>query len=84
MPTAHIDVAEKERPLAGETFTIALQENSEMLGLMDDGRTFRFTAPGATEEDYQQASRVLKVVSFNLDRRAEGEPRLVGSLTYSE
>jgi hypothetical protein len=84
MPTARIDVAAKEKPVAGETFTIALQENSEMLGLLDNGRTFRFKAPGATEEDYQQANRVLKVVGFDLDLHAEGEPRLLGSLNYSE
>jgi hypothetical protein len=82
MPTADIDVAAKEKPVPGETFTIALQENSERLGMLDHGRTFRFKAPGATEEDYQQASRVLKVVSVNLDLQTEGEPRLLGSLTY--
>ncbi|HTI01699.1 MAG TPA: hypothetical protein VL752_12200 [Acidisoma sp.] len=84
MPLARIDVAVKEKPVPGEKFTIALQENSEMLGLLDGGRTFRFKAPTATEEDYQQANRVLKVVGFDLDLHIEGEPRLLGSLTYSE
>lgn len=84
MPQARIDVAAKEKPVAGETFTITLQENSEMLGLLDGGRTFRFKAPSATEEDYQQANRVLKVVGFDFDLHTEGEPRLLGSLTYAE
>ncbi|GAB0117065.1 hypothetical protein [Acidisoma sp. 7E03] len=84
MPTAHIDVAAEEKPKAGEKFTISKQENSELLGLLDDGRSFRFKQPSKTEEDYEEAHRILTVVSFDLDRTREGEPRLVGALDYSE
>lgn len=84
MPTAEIDVAAEEKPSIGEKFTITLQENSEMLGLLDDGRSFRFKSPTETETNYQQANRVLKVVAFDLDLQREGEPRLLGALTYSE
>lgn len=84
MPTTQIDVAAREKPEVGESFTIALQENSEMLGLLDHGRTFRFKAPSTTEADYQQTARVLKVMSLDLDLQTEGEARLIGTLTYSE
>jgi hypothetical protein len=40
--TARIDVAVGEKPIPGEKFIITLQENSEMLGMLDRGRTFRF------------------------------------------
>lgn len=84
MPTAHIDVAAGEKPKAGEKFTIAKQENSELLGLLDNGRTFRFKQPSRTEEDYEEAHRILTVVGFDLDRAQGGEARLVGALDYSE
>lgn len=84
MPTARIDVAAREKPATGESFTLALQENSEMLGLLDHGRTFRVTNPGASEEGYQQAGRVLRVVAVDLEPQTDGEPRLIGALTYSE
>ena len=50
--TAHIDVAGGEQPRNGEKFVIALQENSEMLGQLDDSRTFRFVSPSGVERDY--------------------------------
>ena len=82
--TAQIDVADGEEPHIGEKFVISLQENSEMLGLLDDGRTFLFTSPPSVEHDYQQESRALTIVDFDLDAVDIEEMRLVGSLTYSE
>jgi hypothetical protein len=79
--TAHIDVAKGEQPSSGEKFIIVLQENSELLGQLDNGRTFRFTDPSDAERTYQQ-SHTFTVVSLDLDP-AHGE-RLVGSLTYTE
>ena len=45
--TAQIDVAIGEKPVPGEKFFITLQENSEMLGMLDHGRTFRLSRPPA-------------------------------------
>ena len=81
---AHIDVAEGEQPTPGEKFIISLQENSEMLGQLDNGRTFRFTAPSEAKRNYQQESRTLTVVALDLDATDGKEPRLVGSLTYTD
>ncbi|MCB8876944.1 hypothetical protein [Acidisoma silvae] len=83
MPTsAEIDVKASEKPVPGEKFIIQLQENSEMLGLLDDGRSFRFKAPSATEQDYQQENKSLTVVGLKLDEADSGEDRLVGMLSY--
>jgi hypothetical protein len=83
MPTsADIDVKADEKPAPGEKFIIQLQENSEMLGLLDDGRTFRFKSPSAAERDYQQENRTLEVVSLDLDETDSREGRLVGRLSY--
>ncbi|HEX3983659.1 MAG TPA: hypothetical protein VHX12_08195 [Acidisoma sp.] len=81
---AHIDVSPGEKPVPGEKFIIALQENSEMLGLLDDGRTFRFKKLSTTERDYQQENRSLNVVSLDLAEADGREERLVGVLTYQE
>ena len=82
--TAQIDVAEGEQPSPGEKFIISLQENSEMLGQLDGGRTFRLSVPSDAERNYQQESRTLTVVALDL-RAADGkESRLVGSLVYTD
>ena len=82
--TAQIDVAIGEKPVPGEKFFITLQENSEMLGMLDHGRTFRFVSPSSAERDYQLKSSALTVVGFD-DSMADGnEPRLVGLLTYTD
>jgi hypothetical protein len=81
---AQIDVAVGEKPVPGEKFITTLQENSEMLGMLDHGRTFRFVSPSSAERDYQLKSGALTVVNFD-DSLADGdEPRLVGLLTYTE
>ncbi len=80
--TAQIDVADGEVPAGGERFVIALQENSELLGLLDRGRTFRFVAPTQAERDYQKENRPLTVVAFELLSVGRKESRLVGALTY--
>ena len=83
--TAQIDFAAAEEPLTGEKFVISLQENSEMLGMLDGGRTFRFVSPSDVERDYQQESRILTVVGFHLNTAHSGDPpRFIGSLTYRE
>ena len=82
--TAHIDVAEGQQPSSGDKFVISLQENSEMLGELDNGRTFRFVSPSNAERDYQQESRTLTVVALDLDAADGKESRLVGSLTYTD
>jgi hypothetical protein len=82
--TAHIDVAESEKPSPGENFIISLQENSELLGQLENGRTFRFTAPSDAERRYQQDVRTLTVVDLDLNAADGKEPRLVGSLTYTD
>ena len=83
MPTqAQIDVTASEKPVAGEKFVIQLQENSEMLGLLDDGRTFRFKSPSGTERDFQQENKSLTVVGLDLQEAESREDRLVGLLTY--
>ena len=82
--TAHIDVAEREQPSPGEKFIISLQENSEMLGQLDNGRTFRFTAPSDAERTYQLESRTLTVVDLDLHAADGREARLIGSLTYTD
>ncbi|MCB8883652.1 hypothetical protein ACELLULO517_25610 [Acidisoma cellulosilytica] len=83
MPTnAQIDVKAGEKPTPGEKFIIQLQENSEMLGLLDDGRTFRFKTPSATERDYQQENKSLVVIGLDLDDADSREERLVGMLSY--
>ena len=82
--TAHIDVAEGQQPSSGDKFVISLQENSEMLGELDNGRTFRFVSPSTAERDYQQETRTLTVVAFNLDAVHGTERRLLGSLTYTD
>ena len=82
--TAHIDVAEGEQPSSGEKFIISLQENSEMLGQLDNGRTFRFTAPSDAERNYQQENRTLTVVDLDLEAAGNKESRLIGSLTYTD
>jgi hypothetical protein len=81
---AQIDVAVGERPAAGERFIITLQENSEMLGTLDHGRTFRIVSPSSTERDYQLKSSALTVVDFDGSLADGNEPRLVGLLTYSD
>jgi hypothetical protein len=82
--TARIDVAVGEKPVSGEKFIITLQENSEMLGTLDHGRTFRFVSPSSAERDYQLKSSALTVVDFD-DSLADGkELRLVGLLTYAD
>jgi hypothetical protein len=82
--TAQIDVAVGEKPVPGEKFIITLQENSEMLGMLDHGRTFRFVSPSSTERDYQLKSSALTVVDFDDSLADGGEPRLVGLLTYAD
>jgi hypothetical protein len=85
MPTiAQIDVVAGEKPVPGEKFIITLQENSEMLGMLDHGRTFRFVSPSSIERDYQLRSHSLTVVDFNHSLVDGDEPRLVGSLTYAD
>ena len=73
--TASIDVAEGEGPSPGEKFVISLQENSEMLGELDDGRTFRFVSPTSIEHDYQQRNRPLTVVGVDLNPAHGNEAR---------
>ena len=80
--SAQIDVKASEKPVPGEQFIIQLQENSEMLGLLDDGRTFRFKAPSATEQNYQQENKSLVVVGLDLDKAESREERLIGTLIY--
>jgi hypothetical protein len=80
---AEIDVAVGEKPVPGEKFIITLQENSEMLGTLDHGRTFRFVTPSSTERDYQMKSSALTVVVFDPSLADGNEPRRVGSLTYA-
>jgi hypothetical protein len=81
--TAQIDLAEGQEPLPGETFIISLQENSEMLGVLDKGRTFRFTAPTKPEQVYQQEKSILTVVDFDpINAGSEGRRR-TGYLTYT-
>jgi len=83
MPTqAQIDVKASEKPVAGEKFVIQMQENSEMLGLLDDGRTFRFKSPSKAERDFQQEAKSLTVVSIDLNEADGREDRLVGVLSY--
>jgi hypothetical protein len=82
--TAQIDVAVGEKPIPGEKFIITSQENSEMLGVLDHGRTFRFVSPSSVERDYQLKSRSLTIVDFHYSSIDGHEPRLVGSLTYTE
>jgi hypothetical protein len=82
--TADIDVSEGEQPSPGEKFVISLQENSEMVGELDDGRTFRFVSPSSIEHDYQQQNRSLTVVSTDLDPARGHEARLIGSITYTD
>ncbi|MCB8878328.1 hypothetical protein [Acidisoma silvae] len=80
--SAQIDVKASEKPAPGEQFIIQLQKNSEMLGLLDDGRTFRFKAPSATEHDYQQENKSLIVVGLDLGKAESRKERLVGTLSY--
>ncbi|MCB8883887.1 hypothetical protein ACELLULO517_26815 [Acidisoma cellulosilytica] len=80
--SAQIDVKASEKPTPGEKFIIQLQENSEMLGLLNDGRTFRFKTPSTTERDYQQENKSLVVVGLDLDDADSREERLVGVLNY--
>jgi hypothetical protein len=82
--TAHIDVAKGEQPSPGEKFIISLQENSEMLGELDDGRTFRFVSPSSIEHDYQQQNFPLTVVGIDIDPTQGNEARLSGSITYTD
>jgi hypothetical protein len=82
--TAQIDVAAGEKPAPGEKFIITSQENSEMLGVLDHGRTFRFVSPSNTERDYQLRSHSLTVVDFNYSLVDGDELRLIGSLTYAD
>ena len=79
---AQIDVKASEKPVEGEKFVIQLQENSEMLGLLDDGRTFRFKSPSTAERDFQQESKSLTVVGLDLKAADGREDRLVGVLSY--
>jgi hypothetical protein len=81
--TTHVDLDGGEEPLPGERFVILLQENSEMLGQLDRGRTFRFTSPTKVERDYQQENRALTVVDFDPIRSDVGENRKIGFLTYT-
>jgi hypothetical protein len=79
--TAQIDVAVGEKPVSGEEFIITLQENSEMLGMLDHGSTFRFVSPSSSERDFQLKSSALNVVDFDGSLADGHEPRLVGTLT---
>ncbi|WP_158806681.1 hypothetical protein [Acidisoma sp. L85] len=81
---AQIDVTVGERPTPGERFIITLQENSEMLGTLDHGRTFRIVSPSSAERDYQLKSSALTVVDFDGSLADGNEPRLVGLLTYTD
>jgi hypothetical protein len=56
----------------------------ELLGQLDNGRTFRFTAPSDAEPAYEQESRTLTVVDLDLSAADGREARLVGSLTYTD
>jgi hypothetical protein len=82
--TSQIDVAIGEKPVPGEKFIITLQENSEMLGMLDHDRTFRFVSPSRAERDYQLKSTALTVVDFDGSLASGHEPRLVGLLTYTD
>jgi hypothetical protein len=82
--TTQIDVAVGEKPIPGEKFIITLQENSEMLGTLDRGRTFRIVSPSSAERDYQLKSTTLTVVDFDETLADGNEPRLVGLLTYAD
>lgn len=81
--TAEIDMAAGEAPRIGEKFLISLQENGEMLGLLDEGRTFLFVSPGQAERDYQEGSRALTVVGFDLRPAGIHEQRVHGALSYA-
>jgi hypothetical protein len=81
--TAQVDLAAGEEPLPGEKFVISLQENSEMVGQLDRGRTFRFTSPTQAEQDYQQENCALTVVDFDPSNADGGENRKIGFLTYT-
>ncbi len=50
---AQIDVKASEKPALAEKSTVQLQENGEMLGPLDNGRTFRFKTPTDTERNFQ-------------------------------
>jgi hypothetical protein len=71
------------KPREGEKFVISLQENGEMLSQLDDGRTFRFVSPSGVEHD-QQESRILTVVNVDVGSPYDDDPRLVGSLSYTD
>jgi hypothetical protein len=77
-----IDVARAEAPRIGEKFVFAAQENSEILGLLEDGRSFRLTAPSARERDLQQESRPLTIRALDLHPAEGGEARLRGRVFY--
>jgi hypothetical protein len=81
--TARVDLVNGEEPLPGEKFVISLQENSEMLGQLDRGRTFRFTSPTKAEQDYQEENRALTVVDFDPIKADVAGDRKVGFLTYT-
>jgi hypothetical protein len=55
-----------------------------MLGQLDDGRTFRFVSPSGVDRDYQQENRILTVVGVDLGSPYDDDPRLVGSLSYTD
>jgi hypothetical protein len=80
---AHIDLEQGQEPAPGEKFIISVQENSEMLGELDHGRTFRFTSPTKAERDYQQQNRTLTVVDFDPSKADYNAHRLTGYLTYT-
>jgi hypothetical protein len=81
---ARIDVATDEQPRVGEKFYINLQENSEMLGLLDGGRTFRFKSASDADKAFAQDNRVLKVVSFKTTAGGHGEESREGALRYTD
>jgi hypothetical protein len=78
---ALIDVAVGQEPNPGEKFYISLQENSEMLGLLDGGRTFRFKSASDADKRMVQKSRVLRVLHFQPVSAGRSESRREGTLT---
>jgi hypothetical protein len=83
--TAQIDLAEGDEPIPGDNFAISSKEDGSMVGVLDDGHTFRFTSPSKAERTYQREDRSLTVVAFDLDLAdfTEDDLRLIGTLTYA-
>lgn len=81
---AQIDVAVGQEPNPGDKFYINFQENSEMLGLLDGGRTFRFKSASDADKQFVQENRVLKVLHFKAASGGMSESRREGTLTYAD